>query len=556
MNRDHRHRRPVNVVFRKYANIGAADAMEDSYYLGRTFVDNGALRILRDLTRPECIIIGRTGSGKTALLERLKETESDVIEIVPEDLALAYISNNEVLAFFRNVGVDLGLFYRLLWRHVFVVELLKRRYNIVNETTRDNFLVQMLDFFQGRRSKRDALQYLQDWGGSFWQETEYRIKEITEKLEQQLGRAAEAALSVSIPPADITTGLNSQSAMKLTEETKAEVRKRGQDVVNQVQMYKLSEIIKMLDTDILDDAQRAFYITIDRLDEDWVNDALRYHLIRALLETVRTINSDVEMAKIIVAMRVDLLDRVFRYTRSAGYQEEKYQSMYLPLYWQTPEIVEILDRRVNQLFKDQYTNADVHLSDVLPAEIDGVSSEEYVLARTMLTPRGAITFFNDCIALSTDEPRITRRTLKQAEANYSIRRLRALADEWSADYANLIELAQFLRGYPERFTKADVLNGLDERLLEFIFKDPPVDSILAIAKECFNLGAYEEFADHMLDILYRVGVIGIKRVGDHLGDIQWSYLKPGRSPQKLRMDNNDFVYVHQAFHSHLRIRQL
>jgi hypothetical protein len=386
-------KRPVKVVFSKYANIGAADAMEDSYYLERSFVDNGALEILSDLTRPECIIVGRTGSGKTALLERLKEIESDVIEIVPENLALAYISNNEVLAFFRQVGVDLGLFYRLLWRHVFTVELLKRRYNIVNESTRDNFLVQIQDFFKGRRSRKDALEYLQEWGGSFWQETEYRIKEITKKLEQDLGSAAEAAFKLSMPPVNANAGLNTQQATKLTEETKAEVRKKGQDVVNRVQMYKLSEIIKMLDSEILDDRQHAYFITIDRLDEDWINDTLRYNLIRALLETIRTINSDIEMAKIIIAMRVDLLDRVFQYTRSSGYQEEKYQSMYLPLYWQEQDIIEVLDRRVNQLFEDHYTNVDVHLNDVLPHKVNDRDPKDYILSRTMLTPRGAIMFF-------------------------------------------------------------------------------------------------------------------------------------------------------------------
>ena len=98
------------------------------------------LDILRDNNRPSDIIMGRTGSGKSALLERLRATEEKVIEIAPECLALNYVSNNDTLKFFIAAGVDMDLFYRLLWRHVFVVEVLREHYHIVNEQARDSFL--------------------------------------------------------------------------------------------------------------------------------------------------------------------------------------------------------------------------------------------------------------------------------------------------------------------------------------------------------------------------------------------------------------------------------
>jgi Flp pilus assembly CpaF family ATPase len=80
--------------------VGAADALEDERFLKGCFVDTGELEILRDTHRPECIVLGRTGSGKTALLARLCETEENVVQIAPESLARSYavqpISRGEI----------------------------------------------------------------------------------------------------------------------------------------------------------------------------------------------------------------------------------------------------------------------------------------------------------------------------------------------------------------------------------------------------------------------------------------------------------------------------
>ncbi|MBI1882355.1 MAG: DNA repair protein, partial [Chloroflexi bacterium] len=204
-------------VFRKYANVGAADAIEDKKFLEEAFVDNGELDILSDNNEPKCIVVGRTGSGKTALLERLNIVKEKVIRIAPEGLALTHVSNNDVLNFFIAAGVNMDLFYRLLWRHVFAVEIIREHYQIINEKARDNFLVQIRDRLFNHRSRRDAIDYLLKWGESFWKESEYRVKEVTKTLEQDLGTSISGTLSGSvlgITDAGIT--LNADMAKKLS----------------------------------------------------------------------------------------------------------------------------------------------------------------------------------------------------------------------------------------------------------------------------------------------------------------------------------------------------
>ncbi len=173
-------------VFRSNYSIGAAQAELDEHYLSQCFVDTGDLKIITDCDDPRRIIAGRTGAGKSALISRIVECEDSVIQIRPESLALTYVSNSGVIAFFSEAGVKMDIFYRLLWRHVFVVEILKVRFHIQNDVAKRNFLDSLWQIIPSKKQHERALEYLRKWGESFWQETEYRVKEVTSTLEREL----------------------------------------------------------------------------------------------------------------------------------------------------------------------------------------------------------------------------------------------------------------------------------------------------------------------------------------------------------------------------------
>jgi hypothetical protein len=537
-------RTPKTFVFRKHANIGAADAIDDQNFLAESFVDNGELTILTDCSQPQCIIVGRTGSGKTALLERLLVTKDAVIKLAPEALALTYVSNNDVLNFFCTAGVNMDLFYRLLWRHVFAVEIIREHYQIVNEEARDGFLSRLRDRIFRNKARQDAIDYLLRWGASFWKDSEYRVREVTKTLEQKLGASLSGSLEGSIPRVGLAkTALNAEVAKKLSEEEKAEVIRRGQAVVDSVQMKTLSDIMDLLQNDILDDRQKRYYLTIDRLDEHWVDDELRYRLIRALLDTVRDFNNRIHNVKIIIALREDLLDRVFRYTRSPGYQEEKYRSMYLPLSWNRAELEQMLDLRVNLLVREQYTKTRMSLRDLLPDRIGRQDSLEYILARTMLRPRDAIMFLNDCIRAAEGKTKISKAVLTQAEAKYSESRLRALADEWSSDYPNLIELVLFLKNYPKQFKPIAVQSIIENSMLDFLTRNTNFDHIHCFMQEKFDDDDTAAFMVEMFQILFHVGVVGIK--SEAFVSVSWSHEGQKLLGGDINVDAT--IYVHPGF---------
>ncbi|MBI5842336.1 MAG: DNA repair ATPase [Chloroflexi bacterium] len=530
---------PKTFVFRKHSNIGSADAIEDKKFLSESFIDNGEMEILSTCDHPQCILLGRTGSGKTALLERLSDTKEKVIKIAPEGLALTYISNSDVLGFFMATGVNMDLFYRLLWRHVFAVEIIREHYHIVNEQTRDSFLAKIKDRIFGNKSRQDAIQYLLKWGESFWKESEYRVKEITTKLEEELGVAVGGEIKTAVGGIK----LNAESAKRLSEEEKAEIVHRGQAIVDRVQMKTLSEIISLLESDLLDDKQKKYYITIDRLDENWVNDDLRYQLIKALLDTVRDFNSKIENVKIIVAIREDLLDRVFRYTRSADYQEEKYKSLYLNLTWKEDELEELLNKRVEQLVREQYTKRVVTLRDLLPSLVGKEDPVKYILERTMLRPRDAIMFFNECIKLAEAKPKITQAMVYQAESIYSENRLRALADEWSSDYQNIIELGFLLKRFSSHFRISEIREQIHSGMLDFLIEKHREDFIQNVVEEKFNNGDIDGFIQEMFKILYKVGVIGVKP--ESYSSVLWSY--QGHKLLNSEINKDAIIHIHPAF---------
>src|SRR3989442_900224 len=126
--------------FNRNANIGEAGAEDDDEFLFQSFFETGDYRELRSTASPKRIVVGRTGSGKTALLRNLSHNEDHVIEIDPENLSLNFIANNDVLRFFEGIGVKLDLFYALLWKHMLAVELIRSKYQLTTEEKTNSWI--------------------------------------------------------------------------------------------------------------------------------------------------------------------------------------------------------------------------------------------------------------------------------------------------------------------------------------------------------------------------------------------------------------------------------
>ncbi len=532
--------------FRKGASIGEPDAESDDRFLSRCFVDTGDYGTLVDCSNPHRIIVGRTGAGKSALIQHLLRNEENVIEISPENLSLNYISNSDVIAVLEKAGVKLDLFYTLLWKHVFATELLKRKYHLANEEKTKSWFSSFLPTLKKKdQSKERALEYLRDWGDKFWQETEYRVKEVTQKLENdvrtQLG-------------ADIA-GLKSQvgADQKYTEEQRTEVINKAQRVVNSIQIKALSDVMQLLADEVFNDEQQKYYVVIDKLDENWVENDLRYRLIRALIETVKDYRR-IKSVKIIVALRLDLLQSVFERTRDAGFQEEKYQSLLLHLNWTPQNLEKMLDERIAILVREQYTNTPIKLRTLFPASIGKEGFVDYLLNRTLCRPRDAIAFVNECIRRSDGKGLVSVQTVRDAEREYSAQRIESLAYEWFVQYPKLKDCINILERLPAEFKLSAITKEKVEAfaLAHAIDGEHDSDPIIRAAYAFINSGHSNQhpFVIALVKVLFKVGVLGLKPDG-FTGQL-WVQTSE-RIPSDGQIKPSSTAYIHPMVWSHLGI---
>lgn len=507
---------PDQFVFRRNDSIGATDADEDAQFLSSCYVDTGDLGVLRNCSDPRRIVLGRTGSGKTALLNKLCEREK-VIRIEPESLSLPYICSSNILQVMIELDANLDLFFRMLWRHVFaVVELIRERFGIQSEGEKRNFTNALNSIFR-RKQDQEAIKYLQQWGDSFWETTDYRIKELTSTLEQQV----KGEIGAKLHAGELTVG----AVRGLTTQEKAECRQRAQNVIGAVQVKALSDILEAL-KNAFDDVYKPYYVVVDRLDEDWVDDQLRYRLVRALIETVRDFKR-VANVKIIIALRFDLLERVVANTDVSGFQEEKYESLYLTVDWSRDQLTQVLDKRIEYLVKQRYTNTPVSHNDLLPVKTTGVETIDYMLDRTLMRPRDVIQFFNYCIRKAIDQPKLDSQMVMAAELDYSRSRIEALRSEWAVDYPHLVEHLEILRGRKPNLRLNDITDGeVEDFCMDKAVKHENAKDALASA--CLKVASGKDqsntFRKEWASAMFRVGAIGLKLSGNE--PMIWSTTHP------------------------------
>lgn len=528
--------------FRRGASIGEPDAESDEKYLASCFVDTGDYGVLTDCLCPQRVIVGRTGAGKSALILHLLKNEENVIEISPENLSLNYLANSDIIKNLEKAGVKLDLFYTLLWRHVFSVELLKYRFGLTNEEKTKGWVS---NFFSGLRkkdqSRERAIEYLKDWGDKFWCETEYRVKEITQKLENEIG----AQLG--------TDFVELAASERSSAEKKVEVLHKAQKVINEIQIKALSDVLHFLAEEVFNDPQQEYFIVIDKLDENWVEDELRYRLIRALIETVKAFRV-IPSVKIIIALRVDLIQSVFERTRDAGFQEEKYQSLFLNISWDNNSLEELLDRRLSKLISQEYTTQNVTLRQVFPSAVGRSRFLDYLFTRTLYRPRDAIAFVNECLKRSADKGQITVHTVREAEVEYSAQRIESLNYEWTGHFPAFLQYLKLLERMPAQFKLSLITKEkLDEFALTYaVDGENSIDPVIRASYKYLNDGVSSHFVIiAWVKALFTIGILGIKPDG-FTGQL-WSYTEP-RPPSDGQIKPSSIVYVHPMVWSRLGIK--
>lgn len=531
--------------FSKHLLLGTPDAETDRN-LNRVFIDTGDYEVLQDVDNPKCIIVGRTGSGKSALIKRLLDNEEKVARIAPEAMSLKFLSNSTILDYFRSMGIKLNFFYKVLWKHVFIVEILKLYLGDTTQKKQSLFQSLWSRINTGGKSdvtKKAALQYFDAWSDEFWLKTEHRVKMLEHDLEKKF--CAETGIDSKL----IKSGVKGEET--INEKSTSEIKHKAEQIINEVQADDLINLIEILSASVFNNSQRRFYIVIDDLDKDWVSPQIVYDLIGAMIEVIKEFQEKFKGVKIVIALRDNLHQILFSGKEHRGGQREKFSPLFLSLIWNNYSLKELIDARIKLLTEEQ-----LGISNTFDKTGKaGVSGFDYMIERTYMRPRDIISFFNKTIEQANNKTQLSTSLIKQAESAYSIERLHALEDEWGENYGDISKFYSFLYGMHNGF---NILNIKEEP-----FSDILLDSELPnlVKGELFRIvdkwrkskvkpSDFREFLSELLFIFFRIGIIGIKRKPELKTEFFYDSLVTIR-PQDF--DNNAKIYVHKALFSALKI---
>ena len=180
-------KKPPDFQFEHNFSIGGIAAESDPL-LESCFLPTEDYESIITKNNHKFALIGRSGTGKTAIFKKIKSEFDHYIEINPETLAFQFLGTSNMVSTLRKKSISLDYFYKLLWRHVFVVEILKHYFP--DEAKRTTLIGQLLELIK-KTTKKDkekdrAVSYMDQWGGSLLQAPQERIKNIHDTLEKKV----------------------------------------------------------------------------------------------------------------------------------------------------------------------------------------------------------------------------------------------------------------------------------------------------------------------------------------------------------------------------------
>lgn len=271
--------------------IGTIDAERDIFlqdYFLETQIFNDLICFDEDdFSFTKRVIVGRTGSGKTALLKKINSLpKMTSVSVEAESMIFEHIKNNIFINTLIENKIDIRIFYKSLWLHVLLIKVLELSF------PKDNVLgtLQALVFEKNKL----AADYVNTFGDNFFNDNV--ISEITNKMQKELT----ATLGGDVEK--LKVGMSGKNINEVTEKIQSQTSR----YVNTELLSKQKQIIRTL-VDSNRDRKRKFIISIDDLDRSWLNEnEIRYDFINALLDAFREL-IDIKNIKVLISIRTDIL---------------------------------------------------------------------------------------------------------------------------------------------------------------------------------------------------------------------------------------------------------
>ena len=180
-----------------------------------------------------------------------------------------------------------------------------------------------------------------------------------------------------------------------------------------------------------------------------------------------------------------------------------------------------------------------------------------MLDRTLLRPRDAIAFVNECLDLGAGRTRLTWEMILSAEREYSAKRLLALRDEWKSTYPGVDRLLAKFSGASARMDRAEFQERLEECML--LLGEPEFPGVRWLTQLSERMWApasrepsWHELYQPLAAMLYSIGVIGCAHRG--VGAPVFFSDDPLLMESASNVERLEHFHVHRMLHKALDVR--
>ena len=422
------------------------DSAEKDTELLSYFIDTESYgRLFR---KSKSIVVGRKGSGKSALRKKLESDFSNdddtyVINISPKFSSIRNILNEPAL----SEGFGEEIFFQHSWLRQMMLDSLCT----IGHQSKGSYTSESLEYARSIAKELDRTS----------KDLVENIAEILQRIKVKAGKLGDLGLQLE------------------------------KELRNVADVDALEHHVQKIAT-----SGAKFVVMVDDLDLGWDNSVISNNLLLGLLSASTYMTSLSANIHVLIFMREDVYTILMEKTQHS----DKYRNIER-IRWGTDGLISLISERIRFNFRRFDEDAgDNPFELVFPPTIGTHNTNNWLIERTLSRPRELIQlsrFYTE--ELQGDLP--DDAVLKSCESAYSSWKLDDLCTEFSNQYPGLADIFAFWKTNFFRYKYHLTRDDIDEMIFQ-IFDEVTVN------EDWFNVLSDSANFSGFLSVLYEIGFIG------------------------------------------------
>lgn len=441
------------------------DSAEKDPFLLEYFVTSDAFLRVRQKTKS--IVVGRKGSGKSALRKKLEQefrnsSDTFVVNVSPKYNAIKSVLNDREIV--QNFGQE--IFFQHTWLRQMLLDCLCA----VGDDAKGKYAQESIEFarkvaLELNRTSKDFVE---------------NISDILSKVKGKAGSLGEFGIQIE-------KELRSIAEVDSLEHHVTKIAESG----------------------------AQFVILVDDLDLGWDNSATANNMLLGLLAATNHLSGKSHNMFPCVFLREDVYSILVSQTQHS----DKYRNVER-IRWEKNNLLEILEERI-RFNREKHGAAPAKrnlILTVFPDAIGTSNTDNWLVERTLGRPRELIQlarYYTESV--EGEDP--DAEALKESESNYSSWKLDDLCAEYSNQYPGLISIFSYWKTQFFRHKYHLPRKEMEEMLLRVMTE-------VCLDHSWWNKIIERADTDALLKVLYEIGFIGDFVLGGEGGSKTfYSYLE-------------------------------